>query len=165
MLATFVIPFRSRGKTRLGDPEIARAMFLDVKAACEPVGEIVVSDAPGGQGAAVASTLRRLEGPVAIVNADLPCVTAYELRELLAAAPALVAARDGTTNAIALGDARDFRPLYGAGSADRFGLRRLDLTGLREDVDTWDDLMRLAPYVGVNTRSALDAARTTAPAA
>jgi 2-phospho-L-lactate guanylyltransferase (CobY/MobA/RfbA family) len=139
-------------------------MFLDVSAVCEQVGQVVVSDAPGGQGAAVASTLQTLTGPVAVVNADLPCLTAYELHELLAAAPALVAARDGTTNAIALGDARDFRPLYGAGSADRFGLRRLDLTGLREDVDTWDDLMRLAPYVGANTRIALDAARMTASA-
>jgi 2-phospho-L-lactate guanylyltransferase (CobY/MobA/RfbA family) len=139
-------------------------MFLDVRAVCEQVGQVVVSDAPGGQSAAVASTLQTLTGPVAVVNADLPCLTAYELHELLAAAPALVAARDGTTNAIALGDARDFRPLYGAGSADRFGLRRLDLTGLREDVDTWDDLMRLAPYVGANTRIALDAARMTASA-
>jgi len=162
MLATFVIPFRPDGKTRLGDPEIALAMFLDVRAVCEKVGEVVVSDAPGGQGAAVASTLRKLTGPVAIVNADLPCVTTYELHALLAAAPALVAARDGTTNAIALGHAGDFRPLYGAGSADRFGLRRLDLVGLREDVDTWDDLMRLAPHVGANTRIALDAARMTA---
>jgi len=164
MLATFVIPFRPDGKTRLGDPEIALAMFLDVRAVCEKVGEVVVSDAPGGQGAAVASTLRKLTGPVAIVNADLPCVTTYELHALLAAAPALVAARDGTTNAIALGHAGDFRPLYGAGSADRFGLRRLDLVGLREDVDTWDDLVRLAPYLGPNTRIALDAARTTASA-
>ncbi len=139
-------------------------MFLDVRAVCEKVGEVVVSDAPGGQGAAVAFTLGKLTGPVAIVNADLPCVTTYELHALLAAAPALVAASDGTTNAIALADARDFRPLYGAGSADRFGLRRLDLVGLREDVDTWDDLTRLAPYVGPNTRIALGAARMTAPA-
>src|SRR5262245_50329131 len=142
-VAIFVVPFRPGGKTRLGDPEIAFAMFMDVRAACERVGEVRICDAPGGQGAAVAAELATLEGPVAIVNADVPCVTAYELEELLAATPALVAAHDGTTNALSLDDAREFRPLYGAGSAARFGLKRVDLPGLREDVDTWEDLLRL----------------------
>jgi 2-phospho-L-lactate guanylyltransferase (CobY/MobA/RfbA family) len=154
-MATFVVPFKPDGKTRLGDPEVAWAMFLDVRAACEQVGEVRICDAPGGQGAAVAALLESVEGPVAIVNADVPCVTVYELRELLAAAPALVAARDGTTNALALADARDFVPLYGPNSAARFGLKKVDLPGLREDIDTWEDLLRLAPHVGPNTRSAL----------
>ncbi|MFL6036971.1 MAG: hypothetical protein ACJ74I_18020 [Gaiellaceae bacterium] len=154
-MALFVVPFRVDGKTRLGDPEIALAMFMDVRAACEQVGDVIVCDAPGGQGSAVAVTLAGLEGSVTIVNADLPCVTPHELIELVDAAPALVAAYDGTTNALALADARDFRPLYGPGSAERFALRRLDLRGLREDVDTRDDLVRLAPYVGPNTRSAM----------
>jgi 2-phospho-L-lactate guanylyltransferase (CobY/MobA/RfbA family) len=154
-MALFVVPFRYDGKTRLGDAEIALAMFMDVRAACEQVGEVIVCDAPGGQGAAVAATLAGLEGPVAIVNADLPCVTPFELRELVEAAPALVAARDGTTNALALTDAADFRPLYGPDSAERFGLRRLDLRGLRDDVDTREDLLRLAPHVGPNTRSVM----------
>jgi len=130
-------------------------MFLDVRSACEHVGEVRICDALGGQGQAVAASLASLEGPVAIVNADVPCVTPYELQELLEARPALVAARDGTTNALALDDARAFRPLYGPGSAERFGLKQLDLPGLREDVDTWEDLMRVAQYVGPNTRSAL----------
>jgi 2-phospho-L-lactate guanylyltransferase (CobY/MobA/RfbA family) len=154
-MATFVVPFKPDGKTRLGDPEVAWAMLLDVRAACEQVGEVRICDTPGGQGAAVAATLASLEGPVAIVNADVPCVMAYELQELLRAAPALVAARDGTTNALALADAREFQPLYGPGSAARFGLKQLDLPGLREDVDTWEDLLRLAPHVGPNTRSVL----------
>ena len=154
-MAIFVVPFRPGGKTRLGDPEIALAMFMDVRAACEQVGDVRICDAPGGQAAAVAAELATIEGPVAIVNADCPCVTPHELEELLADAPALVAARDGTTNALALDDARDFRPLYGPGSAARFGLRQIDLPGLREDVDTMEDLMRLAPYVGPNTRAAL----------
>jgi 2-phospho-L-lactate guanylyltransferase (CobY/MobA/RfbA family) len=154
-MALFVIPFKLDGKTRLGDPELAWAMFVDVRAACEQVGEVRICDAPGGQGPAVAAALAAIEGPVAVVNADVPCVTPYELEELAAAAPALVAARDGTTNALALEDARDFRPLYGPGSAARFGLKQLDLPGLREDVDTWDDLTRLARHVGPNTRSAL----------
>ena len=112
-MAIFVIPFKPDGKTRLGDPELAWAMFLDVRAACEQVGEVRICDAPGGQGAAVSAALSAIEGPVAVVNADVPCVTPYELEELLASAPALVAARDGTTNALSLEDARDFRPLYG----------------------------------------------------
>jgi 2-phospho-L-lactate guanylyltransferase (CobY/MobA/RfbA family) len=154
-MALFVIPFRLDGKTRLGDPELARAMFTDVRAACEQVGDVIVCDAPGGQGPAVAATLAGLEGPVTIVNADLPCVTPDELIELVEAAPALVSASDGTTNAIAFADARDFEPLYGPGSAARFGLRRLDLRGLREDVDTPEDLLRLAAYVGLSTRRAM----------
>ncbi|MDP9284611.1 MAG: hypothetical protein M3P41_06645 [Actinomycetota bacterium] len=154
-MALFVIPFKLDGKTRLRDPELAWAMFRDVRAACEQVGEVRICDAPGGQGPAVAAALAAIEGPVAVVNADVPCVTPYELEELVAAAPALVAARDGTTNALSLEDAREFRPLYGPGSATRFGLKQLDLAGLREDVDTWDDLTRLAPHVGPNTRSAL----------
>ena len=151
----FVVPFRADGKTRLGDPELALAMFMDVRAACEEVGEVIVCDAPGGQGAALAVTLAEIDGPVAIINSDLPCVTVDELSRLVAEAPALVAASDGTTNALALADARDFRPLYGPGSADRFGLKRLELRGLREDVDTREDLLRLAPLVGPNTRGAL----------
>jgi 2-phospho-L-lactate guanylyltransferase (CobY/MobA/RfbA family) len=154
-MALFVVPFRADGKTRLGDPELAWAMFLDVRAACEQVAEVRICDAPGGQGPAVAALLATLEGPVAIVNSDLPCVTPFELQELIDSAPALVAADDGTTNALALGDARDFRPLYGPGSAERFGLKQLDLPGLRVDIDTQDDLLRLAPYVGPNTRSVL----------
>jgi 2-phospho-L-lactate guanylyltransferase (CobY/MobA/RfbA family) len=155
-MALFVIPFKLDGKTRLGDAELAWAMFLDVRAACEQVGEVRICDTPGGQGPAVAAALAVLEGPVAIVNADVPCVTPYELEELLAATPALVAAHDGTTNALSLDDAREFRPLYGPGSAARFGLKQVDLPGLREDIDTWEDLMRLTPHVGPNTHSALE---------
>ena len=94
-----------------------------------------------------------------IVNADLPCVTSGELEQLSAAAPALVAAADGTTNAIALRDAADFTPLYGPGSAARFeaelGATRLDLPGILDDVDTWDDLERVRDRVGRNTRQYL----------
>src|SRR6266545_2241989 len=76
-----------------------------------------------------------------------------ELEVLVAAAPAIVPARDGTTNAIALADPSHFRPLYGRKSARRFeralGARTLDLPGLVDDVDTWDDLRRVvhAPRV------------------
>src|SRR5690242_10663785 len=155
-MATFVIPFRVNGKTRLGDEQLARAMLADVQEAAH---DAVVVDGPGGQGAALAAALADLAGPVTIVNSDLPCVTPDELAQLTAAAPALVAADDGTTNALALRDARDFEPLYGEGSAERFeqrlGAQRLDLPGLRDDVDTWDDLERLRPRVGKHTRAYL----------
>jgi 2-phospho-L-lactate guanylyltransferase (CobY/MobA/RfbA family) len=155
-MATFVIPFRANGKTRLGDQRLARAMLADVQAAA---GGAVVVDEPGGQGRAVAAALAELSGPVTIVNSDVPCVTASELETLSAAAPALVAAPDGTTNALSLRDAGDFEPLYGEGSASRFeeklGARPLDLPGLRDDVDTWDDLERVRPRVGANTRAYL----------
>src|SRR5919108_5125910 len=148
-MATVVIPPRVNGKTRLGDSRLAQAMLEDVRAAAS--GALVV-DAPGGQGRALATALAGLRGPVTIVNSDVPCVTAAELEELAAAAPALVAAEDGTTNALALRDARDFVPLYGAGSAARFeerlGAKRLDLPGLRDDVDTLEDLERVRTRVG-----------------
>jgi 2-phospho-L-lactate guanylyltransferase (CobY/MobA/RfbA family) len=156
-MATFVIPYRPNGKTRLGDQQLARAMLADVQAAA---GDAIVVDSPGGQGPAVAAALAGLTGPVTIVNGDVPCVTAAELNELTSAAPALVAAEDGTTNALALRDARDFAPLYGAGSAARFeeqlGAARLDLPGLRDDVDTWDDLERVRERVGKHTRAVIE---------
>jgi 2-phospho-L-lactate guanylyltransferase (CobY/MobA/RfbA family) len=155
-MATFVIPFRVNGKTRLGDRQLAHAMLADVQEAAE---EALVVDRPGGQGEALAAALAEVSGPVTIVNSDLPCVTAAELRQLCAAAPALVAADDGTTNALALRDARDFEPLYGPGSAARFeerlGAKPLDLPGLRDDVDTWDDLERVRDRVGKHTRAYL----------
>jgi 2-phospho-L-lactate guanylyltransferase (CobY/MobA/RfbA family) len=155
-MATFVIPYRLGGKTRLGDARLAAAMLADVR---EAAPEALVADAPGGQGAAVAAVLAGVHGPVTIVNGDLPCATRAEVEQLTAAAPALVAAEDGTTNALALRDARDFEPLYGDGSAARFerrlGAVRLDLAGLRDDVDTLADLERVRERVGRHTRNYL----------
>jgi 2-phospho-L-lactate guanylyltransferase (CobY/MobA/RfbA family) len=158
-----VIPFRREGgKQRLEVPEPARgelvaAMLADVLAAAHPLGEIVVADDPSGQGAAVAAALAAVDGPALVVNADLPCATTADLERLLAAAPALVAAVDGTTNALSLVDARDFRPLYGAGSAARFAetlaARPLDLPNLADDVDAVADLERLAARLGAHTRA------------
>jgi 2-phospho-L-lactate guanylyltransferase (CobY/MobA/RfbA family) len=165
-VATFVVPYREGGKTRLGDPHLADAMMFDVVHACKATGRAdvrIVRDG-GGQGAAVAAALVWLHGPVTIVNADLPCATAEELVALMGAAPALVAAADGTTNAISVRDAAEFVPLYGAGSAGRFqhalGARRLSLDGLANDVDTWDDLERVRDRVGTHTRRYLGAFAT-----
>ena len=142
-------------------------MMFDVLDACRaaaPDEEVLVIRDGGGQGPAVAGTLARLRGPVTIVNADLPCATADELAELTAAAPALVAAPDGTTNALAVRDATDFVPLYGAGSAERYvralAARRLELAGLAHDVDTPEDLERLRGRVGPRTRLYLGALTT-----
>jgi 2-phospho-L-lactate guanylyltransferase (CobY/MobA/RfbA family) len=156
----YVIPFRPNGKTRLGDARLAVCMADDVIAAAARVSaDPVIADELGGIGEAVSAALATVRGSVTIVNGDCPCVTSEELEELTANAPALVAARDGTTNAIALADARDFASLYGPGSADRFeahlGARRLDLPGLCDDVDTWDDLERVRDRLGSHTRAYL----------
>ena len=156
----FLIPYRFGGKTRLGDPDLALAMLSDVTDAVNALGEeALIVDGPGGQGEDVVRALATLPDPVTIVNGDLPCVTSDELDELTKHAPAIVAARDGTTNAIAILDRAAFAPLYGPGSAARFaehlGAERLALPGLRDDVDTWDDLQRVRGRVGEHTRAYL----------
>lgn len=162
-MLTVVIPFRGEGaKSRLGRPEIARAMLADVVAAATAVGDVVVTNGDGGQGAAVAEALARLDGPVIVANADLPCVTADDLRALAEATPAdglaIVAARDGTTNAVSLARPALFAPVYGPGSAKRFterGAVRVSIVNLEDDVDTADDLDRVRGRVGPHTRAAL----------
>jgi 2-phospho-L-lactate guanylyltransferase (CobY/MobA/RfbA family) len=147
-------------------------MLDDVLDAALAVGEVVVAGEPGGQGPAVEVALRGLEGPVLVVNADLPCVQPRDLLTLLGAMPedglALVRAADGTTNALALAAPHLFAPLYGPGSAERFLARaeRLDvpaaiaaIPNLEDDVDTLTDLERLDGLLGVNTGAALAALR------
>jgi 2-phospho-L-lactate guanylyltransferase (CobY/MobA/RfbA family) len=164
-MATIVIPFRPNGKQRLARaaPRLAQAMLVDVLAACEPVARTLIAGAEGGQGPAVQAALVGLEGPVAIVNADLPCAQPEDIERLLAEAPslglALVEAADGTTNALALSSADVFQPLYGPGSAERFRAaapsRTLAIENLADDVDTPDDLARLDGRLGPSTRAAL----------
>jgi 2-phospho-L-lactate guanylyltransferase len=127
-----------------------------------------VRDPGRGQGAAVEAALAGVgPGPILVVNADLPCVVADDLRALLDAAPdgiALAEASDGTTNALSLPYPDAFAPLYGAGSAARFaehaaalGLAVVSVTvpNLADDVDTLDDLRRLRARSGPRTRACL----------
>src|SRR4051794_15504542 len=178
-MPTIVVPFRGlHGKQRLAPlPEPARAalaaaMLADVVAAANAVGATVVvappdareavedagagrfvADPGSGQGAAVSAGLAELpDEPALVVNADLPCVTAADLAQLLDALPAggiaVAAAADGTTNPLALASPRLFRQLYGPGSATRFAALDLPVAtvampNLMDDVDTLDDLHRL----------------------
>jgi 2-phospho-L-lactate guanylyltransferase (CobY/MobA/RfbA family) len=168
-MPSIVVPFRA-GKTRIdanGREALALAMLEDVLAACRAVGETIVADAEGSQGEAVQEALRPLEGLVAIVNADLPCLTTDDLRALLEAVPengiAVAPASDGTTNALGLASPSLFAPLYGPGSAEEFRSHASQLgvpsavvfrPNLADDVDTLDDLARLGDRVGPHTRAA-----------
>jgi 2-phospho-L-lactate guanylyltransferase len=166
---------------------LAAAMLRDVVDAASAVGRVFVvaagtPDLPGnvtlvpdprrGQGAAVRAGLDAAAaagegGPLLVVNADVPCATTRDLLALVGAVPdgglALVAASDGTTNALALADGGVFEPLYGPGSAERFEAlaqsRRLDAPNLVDDVDTLDDLQRVAGRLGRRTRAVLRALR------
>ena len=104
------------------------------------------------------AALAGVEGPVVVVNADVPCVVPDDVRLLAETAPALVAAADGTTNALSLPSAELFEPLYGPGSAARFraqcGAVSMVLPNLADDVDTMDDLVRLQLRVGPHTLAA-----------
>ena len=175
-MVTVVVPFRSGGKSRLPAHvrvEAALAMLGDVLAAAvaeadsvrlvtddeaavrvaEAIGVEVVADPGGGQGAAVQAALAGVDGVCLVVNADLPRVRPADLAALAvpasAGAVAIVAARDGTTNALGLPLAEAFAPLYGPGSAARFrahaialglAVHDLERPGLRDDVDTVADL-------------------------
>jgi 2-phospho-L-lactate/phosphoenolpyruvate guanylyltransferase len=172
-----VVPFRADGKSRLPSPlrrDLALAMLGDVVEAALPLGEVrlvtgdvdaadaaralgaaVVSDPGGGQGAAVEAALAGVDAPCLVVNADLPLATTAALRRLASAAPGLVAAADGTTNALALLDPRAFVSRYGEGSAARFaadGFRVVSIPELERDVDFLDDVARL---VGAGSRTSL----------
>lgn len=159
---------------------LAEAMLADVLEAAAPVGRLFVvsADAPPlpegavhvadprhGQGAAVRAALDAAvaagaPAPYLVVNADVPCATSRDLLALAGALPdggiALVAAADGTTNALAFSDAGAFEPVYGPRSAERFSAlgesRAFDAPNLADDVDTLDDLIRLAPRLGRRTR-------------
>jgi 2-phospho-L-lactate guanylyltransferase len=142
----------------------------DVEAArlARDFGAVTVDDPGEGQAVAVATALAAVEPPVVVVNADLPCAAPADLRALGEVADegalGLVEAADGTTNALALPDATLFASAYGPGSAARFRdharARGIDavsavLPNLADDVDTLDDLRRIALRAGPRTQAAL----------
>jgi 2-phospho-L-lactate guanylyltransferase len=121
-------------------------------------GAAVVDDPGKGQGEAVLAGLAAVEEwPALIVNADLPNAQPRDLLALLGAMPAegmaIAGAEDGTTNALAISRSALFAPLYGPDSAERFRAHAaaagaevvtLDVPALAEDVDTVEELDRLA---------------------
>jgi 2-phospho-L-lactate guanylyltransferase len=174
---TIVVPYRGDAKRRLPAPiraAAALAMLGDLVAAALEVGPVLVvtddeaavppgaghvPDPGGGLGPAVAAGLARVDGHALVLNADLPCATPAAIVRLAAAGLALVEATDGTTNALSLPDPRAFAPLYGAGSAARFRAHAPfaspSIPELEADVDSDDDLQRLAPSLGPRTRALL----------
>ncbi|HUY71721.1 MAG TPA: hypothetical protein VMV08_05725 [Gaiellaceae bacterium] len=198
-MPSLVVPFRgAEGKSRLGPlpgnvrAALARAMLDDVVSECTAVGPTYVvgpaaTHAPGamhvlepggGLGAAVRAGLEVAAlsaggaGPLLVVNADLPCVTARDLLALAGAVPAdglaLAPAADGTTNALAFAGPGLFVPVYGPGSAARFAAlcpsRIVEAPNLIDDVDTVADLERLQERLGPCTSSVLASLRLGAVA-
>ena len=176
-MPTVVVPYRGDAKRRVSPSiraGVAIAMLGDVvEAALSVGGVLVVTDDPavvpagaetvpdpgGGLGGAVACALTHVVGHALVVNADLPAVTPGALRAFADTGLALVEARDGTTNALSLPDPRLFAPLYGPGSAERFRAHAPFLTvsipELEADVDSHEDLERLALRLGSRTRALL----------
>jgi 2-phospho-L-lactate guanylyltransferase len=186
-VVTVIVPFRSGGKSRLPAElrvDVALAMLGDVLEAAtahaervrlvtddeaamlvaDALGAEVVADPGKGQGAAVQAALAGIDGVCLVVNADVPRVRPSDLAALAipprAGALALVAAGDGTTNALGLPFAEVFQPLYGPGSAAQFRaharalglvLHDLELPNLRDDVDTATDLARVGRRAGART--------------
>ena len=129
-----------------------------VSLATELEAEVVVEPG-GGQGAAVAAALAGVRGRCLVVNADLPCISPASLLRLAARGPSLVAAPDGTTNALSLPEPSAFRPLYGPGSAARFaeaGFHAVSIPELEQDVDTLTDVEQLTLPVGPRTTLVLN---------
>jgi 2-phospho-L-lactate guanylyltransferase len=125
----------------------------DVHAAARALGADALDDGGLDLSGSVALALARHASAtgVVVIAADLPDVTAGDVRELIAHAHplALVAAADGTTNAIAACPPTAFRPSYGPGSAARHGGTRLRLAGIERDLDTPSDLgLALSPCPG-----------------
>jgi 2-phospho-L-lactate guanylyltransferase len=174
---TVVVPYRGDAKRRVPSSiraAVAVAMLGDVVEAALAIGRVlvvtddpkvvppgaeVVRDPGAGLGAAVAAGLVHVEGHALVVNADLPAATSGALVALAEGGLALVAARDGTTNALSLPDPALFAPLHGPGSAARFRahapFRTLSIPELEADVDSLGDLERISSRLGARTRALL----------
>jgi 2-phospho-L-lactate guanylyltransferase len=158
-------------KSRLGEvlsrddrADLALRLLAGVVAACQEAGLLVcvVSPDPLARAEAVRLGAEALDdggldlsGAVALglahhadadavvaIAADLPFVTAEDVRELLALAQplAVAAALDGTTNAAAARPPSALRPSYGPGSAARHGGLQVHMPRFEQDLDTPADL-------------------------
>lgn len=147
---------------------VSRVLLVADVAGAQPAAgvEEFVQSAPGlnaGLLEAAEHATRRWPGePIAAVVADLPALRPAELDAALRSADALggsggfVRDHDGTgTTLLASGPDAAFRPAFGAGSAARHAALVPEIAagpGLRQDVDTPDDLRRAAELgVGVAT--------------
>lgn len=163
MLGDVLMAAVAAGRTLLVTADdLARALAAEL-------GAETVDDPGGGQSAAVAAALEHVaEGPVVVLNADVPAVVPHDIRTLAGAAErgalGLVEAEDGTTNALALPSPSVFAPVYGEGSARRFcdhaeslGITAIEasIPNLSDDVDTLEDLSRLGFRAGPRTQAAV----------
>lgn len=87
-LITALVPFRA-GKSRLSHPariQLAQAFCQDVIAACDAaihIGEVVVVDEAGhGLNGDISGAAQQLQGPVLVVLADQPALTAQAIDDV-----------------------------------------------------------------------------------
>ena len=101
------------------------------------------------------------------MNADLPCATPDAIARLAAAGLALVEAATARRTRSRFPTRRVFAPLYGPGSAARFRAHApfatVAIPELEADVDTEEDLERLARLLGPRTRALLAVTREGRP--
>ena len=158
---TIVVPVKGTpgAKSRFGADErrlqLAEAMALDTIEAAAAVASVLVIGGPGlapefaalatlmrelpgdGLNGAIARALATVDGPVAVLLADLPALRPDDLAKALAES-VMVADAEGTGTTLITGRT----PAFGPGSRDAhraLGYRELDLpptSGLRLDVDT-----------------------------
>ncbi len=124
----------------------------EVRRFAQRCGATTIDDGGADLSGAVAFALRRYadRDGIVVVAADLPYITGGDLRRLIDGAEplAVVAAADGTTNAVAAFPPSAFVPSYGPGSARRHGGRRLRIRGLQLDLDTPADLEQWLAVAG-----------------
>jgi hypothetical protein len=146
-------PYRVNGKTRLGDRQLARRCSRT----CRTLPARRSSSTRRRPGSRSPRRCRPRR-PVTIVNSDVPCVTPPSSSELTAAAPRSSPPTTGRrTRSRSATRATSSRSTATAAPRASSAARRdaLDLPGLRDDVDTWDDLERVRAASAKHTRAYL----------